>query len=181
MGGKNIKLQWTLYTHASSDIEGPNRYCGQWCGSLIGLVKKNGSWSESDLNSRKYQTFRDFVTNKDYNAPKKGKIIMHCRSWIFMCVKQKCNFNFQVYNIMVISVAFYASFLWFWLIFFYTRIRRLKRYGSGSASLIVGGGFGCCPPALRRYRRKEGIAPVVARPPPCSQPLQPSPPSSDET
>ena len=40
-----------------------------------------------------------------------------------MCVEQKCNFNFQEYNLMVIFVDFYASFPWFWLFFFANRIR----------------------------------------------------------
>ena len=36
-----------------------------------------------------------------------------------MCVKLKCNFNVQKYDILVISVDSHASFLWFWLNFCY--------------------------------------------------------------
>ena len=42
---------------------------------------------------------------------------------IFMCVKQKCNFYFQKYDIMVIFIDFCVIFPLFWMIYFATRIR----------------------------------------------------------
>ena len=36
---------------------------------------------------------------------------------LFMCVKHKCLFYFQKYDILLIFVDFYVSFPWFWLIF----------------------------------------------------------------
>ena len=49
-----------------------------------------------------------------------------------MCVKQKCNFNVEKYDIMVIPVDSFASFPWFWLIFCYPDPDPQHWYGSGS-------------------------------------------------
>ena len=43
----------------------------------------------------------------------KKLLIMLCMKLLFMCMKQKCNFYFQQYDVRVTFVDFYASFLGF--------------------------------------------------------------------
>ena len=72
-------------------------------------------------------------------------IIMLCMSLLFICVKQKCNFYFQKYDILVIFNN--LGFPWFWLICCYPdpdpgAQNDLDPTGSGFTNMIVESGSG---------------------------------------
>ena len=88
-------------------------------------------------NHKEQGHFKVFVFKKIIGSKK--WLITLCMCLLFMYVKQKCNFYFQKYDILVIFTDFYVRLTLFWLIFFLypDPVRdRHHWYGSGFTPLF---------------------------------------------
>ena len=116
--------------HSITSLRQWRRFVSAWCGSgsLIGLVKKNGSGS--DLKSRRYQIFKKLkfvmLQKITFYASYEG---------FFMCLKQKCIFILKIMIFLCFFNRFLCEFLIILADFSYADSDAHYSYGSGRPKL----------------------------------------------
>ena len=87
----------------------PGEVMGAWEAKQVNTTIDYMQQCIDGSNHRQHTSLSSFPRKSSNTI--KNLLIMLCMKLLFMCMKQKCNFYFQQYVVLVTFVDFYASFL----------------------------------------------------------------------